>query len=141
MIIGVPKELKNKEYRVAITAAGVHELRAHGHIVVVEAGAGAGSSIPDEEYAHAGAEIVSDAGEVWGRADMVLKVKEPIPAEYRHFREDLTLFAYLHLAAEPELTRALLESGMTALAYETVQEGQALPLLAPMSEIAGRLSV
>jgi alanine dehydrogenase len=141
MIIGVPKEIKNNEFRVAITAAGVHEFRTHGHTVLVEAGAGLGSGITDEEYAIAGAEIVVEADEVWARADMVLKVKEPIKAEYHRFRKGLILFTYLHLAAEPKLTRELINSGVTAIAYETVQEGRTLPLLAPMSEVAGRLSV
>ena len=141
MIIGVPKEIKNNEFRVAITAAGVHEFRTHGHTVLVERGAGLGSGITDEEYAIAGAEIVADADDVWGRADMVMKVKEPIKAEYHRFRKGLILFTYLHLAAEPELTRELINSGVTAIAYETVQEGRTLPLLAPMSEVAGRLSV
>jgi alanine dehydrogenase len=141
MIIGVPKEIKNNEFRVAITAAGVHEFRTHGHTVLVEAGAGLGSGITDEEYAIAGAEIVADPDEVWSRADMVMKVKEPIKAEYHRFRKGLILFTYLHLAAEPELTRELINSGVTAIAYETVQEGRTLPLLAPMSEVAGRLSV
>ena len=141
MIIGVPKEIKNNEFRVAITAAGVHEFRTHGHEVLVERGAGLGSGITDEEYAIAGAEIVAEADDVWGRADMVLKVKEPVKAEYHRFRKGLILFTYLHLAAEPELTQALINSGVTAIAYETVQEGRSLPLLAPMSEVAGRLSV
>ena len=141
MIIAVPKEIKNNEFRVAITAAGVHELKTNGHQVLVEAGAGAGSGISDQEYALSGAEIVQNADEAWTRADMVMKVKEPIASEYRHFRKGLLLFTYLHLAAEPELTKALVESGVTAIAYETVQEGRALPLLAPMSEVAGRLSV
>jgi alanine dehydrogenase len=141
MIIGVPKEIKNNEYRVAITASGVHELVAHGHTVLVEAGAGTGSSIPDSEYAAAGADLLASAQDVWARADMVMKVKEPIASEYGYFRPGLVLFTYLHLAAEPELTAALIRSGVTAIAYETVQEGRALPLLAPMSEVAGRLSV
>ncbi|MFW0774738.1 MULTISPECIES: alanine dehydrogenase [Micrococcaceae] len=141
MIISVPKEIKNNEFRVAITAAGVHEFKANGHDVLVETGAGAGSGISDQEYALAGAEIVQTADEVWARADMVMKVKEPVASEYRHFREGLLLFTYLHLAAEPALTQALVDSGVTAIAYETVQEGRALPLLAPMSEVAGRLSV
>ena len=142
MIIGVPKEIKNNEFRVAITASGVHELRVRGHQVLIEAGAGVGSSIEDAEYVAAGAEIVAGADEVWARAEMVMKVKEPIASEYRHFRDGLVLFTYLHLAAEPELTRALLDSGVTAIAYETVQSANgALPLLAPMSEVAGRLSV
>ncbi|MBJ2121860.1 alanine dehydrogenase [Arthrobacter sp. MSA 4-2] len=141
MIIGVPKEVKNNEYRVAITASGVHEFRTHGHTVLIETGAGTGSNITDAEYRAAGAEILEDADEVWGRADMVLKVKEPIKEEYHRFREGLILFTYLHLAAEAELTRNLLDAGVTAIAYETVQDGRALPLLAPMSEVAGRLSV
>jgi alanine dehydrogenase len=142
MIVGVPKEIKNNEFRVAITASVVHELRSRGHVVLIETGAGAGSRIDDAEYAAAGAEMVATADEVWSRADMVMKVKEPIASEYGHFREGLVLFTYLHLAAEPELTRALLDSGVTAIAYETVQTANgALPLLAPMSEVAGRLSV
>lgn len=141
MIVGVPKEIKNNEFRVAITAAGVHEFRTNGHTVLVERGAGAGSGITDEEYSIAGAEIVNDADAVWARADMVMKVKEPIEAEYHRFRKGLILFTYLHLAAEAELTRELINSGVTAIAYETVQEGRSLPLLAPMSEVAGRLSV
>jgi alanine dehydrogenase len=141
MIISVPKEVKNNEFRVAVTAAGVHELKANGHEILVQAGAGEGSGITDQEYLLAGAEIVHDVDTLWGRADMVLKVKEPIASEYRHFRQGLTLFTYLHLAAEPELTEALLSSGVTALAYETVQTGRFLPLLAPMSEVAGRLAV
>jgi alanine dehydrogenase len=141
VIIGVPKEIKNNEFRVAMTAAGVHEFVAHGHTVLIERGAGVASGIPDDEYHVAGAELVTDAADVWARADMVMKVKEPIASEYRYFRKGLILFTYLHLAAEPELTRALLESGVTAIAYETVQDGRSLPLLAPMSEVAGRLSV
>ena len=142
MIISVPREVKNNEYRVAITVSGVHELRTRGHQVLVETGAGTGSGIADADYVAAGAEIVADADELWARADMVLKVKEPVAAEYHRFREGLVLFTYLHLAAEPELTRALLESGVTAIAYETVQTAdRRLPLLAPMSEVAGRLSV
>ena len=142
MIISVPGEVKNNEYRVAITVSGVHELRTRGHEVLVQTGAGVGSGIPDDAYAAAGAELVDDADELWARAEMVLKVKEPVASEYHRFREGLVLFTYLHLAAEPELTRALLESGVTALAYETVQTAdRRLPLLAPMSEVAGRLAV
>ena len=122
MIIGVPTEVKNNEYRVAITAAGVHEAKLHGHTVLVQAGAGIASGFPDADYEAAGAAIVDTAFEVWARADMILKVKEPITAEYVHFRNGLILFTYLHLAAEPELTIALLESGVTAIAYETVQK-------------------
>lgn len=141
MIIGIPKEIKNNEFRVAITASGVHEFRTRGHQVLVESGAGTGSSISDAEYAGAGATILDSADDVWNQADLILKVKEPVETEYRYFRPDLVLFTYLHLAAAPELTKALLASGMTAIAYETVQEGRTLPLLAPMSEVAGRLSV
>ncbi|MBG6184813.1 alanine dehydrogenase [Arthrobacter sp. CAN_A214] len=141
MIVGVPKEVKNNEFRVAITASGVHEFRSHGHAVLVERDAGLGSNISDAEYLSAGAEIVESADELWQRADMVLKVKEPVEQEYHRFRPGLILFTYLHLAAEPELTRALLDSGVTAIAYETVQDGRSLPLLAPMSEVAGRLAV
>ncbi len=141
MIVAIPKEIKNNEFRVAITASGVHEFKDHGHTVLIETGAGAGSSITDEEYAAAGAELVGTAAELWQRADLVMKVKEPVAAEYGYFRPGLVLFTYLHLAAEPALTAALLESGVTAIAYETVQTGRSLPLLAPMSEVAGRLSV
>lgn len=142
MIIAVPKEVKNNEFRVAITASGVQEFRANGHDVLVQTRAGIGSGISDQEYAAAGAELVDNADDLWARADMVLKVKEPVAAEYHRFREGLILFTYLHLAAEPELTRALIEAGVTAIAYETVQTAtRALPLLAPMSEVAGRLAV
>ncbi|SDM69591.1 alanine dehydrogenase [Cryobacterium flavum] len=142
MIIGVPTEVKNNEYRVAITAAGVHEAKLHGHTVLVQAGAGIASGFSDADYAAAGAAIVETAFEVWASADMILKVKEPITAEYVHFRQGLILFTYLHLAAEPELATALLDAGVTAIAYETVQKAdRSLPLLAPMSEVAGRLAV
>ncbi|MCQ1948666.1 alanine dehydrogenase [Arthrobacter jinronghuae] len=141
MIIGIPKEIKNNEFRVAITASGVHELRSHGHQVLVQSGAGTGSNITDAEYTAAGAQILDSADDVWAQSAMILKVKEPVASEYRHFRPGLILFTYLHLAAEPELTAALLERGVTAIAYETVQRGRSLPLLAPMSEVAGRLSV
>ena len=139
--IGVPKEVKNHEYRVAITPIGVHELVAHGHEVVVEQGAGLGSSIPDEEYVAAGARLLPDADEVWGSADLVLKVKEPVAEEYHRLREGLTLFTYLHLAADKPLTQELLDRKVTAIAYETVQTPRgALPLLYPMSEVAGCLA-
>lgn len=141
MIIAVPREVKNNEFRVAITAAGVHELRSHGHSVLVEQGAGLGSGISDAEYAVAGAEIVCDPEAVWGRADIIMKVKEPVQGEYKYFRKGLILFTYLHLAAEPELTQELMRSEVTAIAYETVQDRGTLPLLAPMSEVAGRLAV
>jgi alanine dehydrogenase len=141
MRVAVPKEIKNNEFRVAITPAGVHDLVRAGHDVLIEAGAGVGSSIPDTEYVAAGASIVSTAAEVWAAADLLLKVKEPIEAEYGYFRPGLLLFTYLHLAAEPALTIALLDAGVTAIAYETVQlPNRALPLLAPMSEVAGRLA-
>src|SRR3712207_6674478 len=140
MRIGVPREVKNNEFRVAITPAGAHDLVERGHSVLVETGAGVGSNIPDQAYAEAGATLVPDADAVWGEVDVVLKVKEPVESEYRYFRPGLVLFAYLHLAAEPELTRALAERGVTAIAYETVQlPSRVLPLLAPMSEVAGRL--
>ncbi len=141
MKVGVPTEVKNHEYRVAITPIGVHELVTGGHEVVVQQGAGVGSSIPDDEYVAAGATIVADPDEVWGSAETVLKVKEPVEEEYHRLREGLTLFTYLHLAADRPLTERLLESGVTALAYETVQlPSGSLPLLYPMSEVAGCLA-
>jgi len=141
MKIGVPKEVKNHEYRVAITPIGVHELVHHGHQVFVQQGAGAGSSIPDEEYAAAGARLVPDADETWGTAELVLKVKEPVAEEYHRLREDLTLFTYLHLAADKPLTEELVAKKVTGIAYETVQLASgALPLLYPMSEVAGCLA-
>ena len=141
MKVAVPTEIKNNEFRVAITPAGVHDLVANGHEVMVQAGAGLGSSITDAEYATAGATILADAPAIWAAADVLLKVKEPIASEYQYFREGLVLFTYLHLAAEPELTHALVAAKVTAIAYETVQlPTRALPLLAPMSEVAGRLA-
>jgi alanine dehydrogenase len=141
MKVGVPSEIKNNEFRVAITPAGVHDLAAHGHSVTVQSGAGLGSSISDDDYRAAGATIAKSATEVWDGAELLLKVKEPIESEYAHFRDDLVLFTYLHLAAEAELTAHLISSGITAIAYETVQlPSRALPLLAPMSEVAGRLA-
>ena len=141
MKVGVPKEVKNHEYRVAITPIGVHELTAHGHEVFVQQDAGEGSSIHDEEYVAAGAKIVGDADEAWGIADMVLKVKEPIAEEYHRLRDDLTLFTYLHLAADKPLTDELLKAKTTGIAYETVQlPSGGLPLLYPMSEVAGCLA-
>ena len=140
MRIGVPKEIKADEYRVALTPAGARELLQRGHEVLVETGAGVGSAFSDETYRAVGATLGS-AEEVWRDAELVLKVKEPLPAEYPLLREGLVLFTYLHLAASEELTRALVESGAACIAYETVEtDGHALPLLAPMSEIAGRLS-
>ncbi len=138
--IGVPKEIKPDEYRVALTPAGARELVQRGHEVVVEASAGVGSAFSDAEYERAGARICS-VDDVWAQADLVLKVKEPIEAEYPRLREGLVLFTYLHIAADAPLTRALVESGITAVAYETVEtDDHRLPLLAPMSEIAGRLA-
>lgn len=142
MIVGVPKEIKNNENRVAITPAGVHALKLDGHTVLVEAGAGLGSGFTDSVYEEAGAQIVPSPADVWGQAGMVMKVKEPLPEEFGYFRQDLTLFTYLHLAPEPELTKALMDSGCTAIAYETVQlPDRSLPLLSPMSEVAGRMSI
>jgi alanine dehydrogenase len=139
--VAVPREIKNHEYRVALTPAGVHELTTHGHDVFVEADAGAGSSISDEEYLAAGAKVLAAADDVWAEGDLVLKVKEPIAAEYPRLRSDQVLFTYLHLAADEPLTKALMAAGTTAIAYETVQlPSGALPLLAPMSEVAGRLA-
>ena len=141
MKVAVPTEIKNNEFRVAITPAGVHELVGNGHEVLVQAGAGLGSSITDEAYKAAGAKIVATAEEAWAAADVLLKVKEPIASEYKYFREGLVLFTYLHLAAEPELTKALVDAKVTGIAYETVQlPTRQLPLLAPMSEVAGRLA-
>ncbi|MGL4339001.1 MAG: alanine dehydrogenase [Rhodoglobus sp.] len=141
MRVAVPREIKDNEFRVAITPAGVQDLVAHHHEVFVETAAGIGSSIPDEEYAAAGARITPDAASTWEHGELILKVKEPIAIEYDYFRKDLLLFAYLHLAAEAELTAALLRASVTAIAYETVQlTSGALPLLAPMSEVAGRLA-
>jgi len=139
MIVGVPAETKEGEHRVALTPDGVRELAAHGHQVVVESGAGDGSSLPDADYLAAGARI-GTADDAWA-ARLVVKVKEPQPAELAYLRPDLVLFTYLHLAAEAEVARALLDRGTTALAYETVQlDGGSLPLLAPMSEVAGRMA-
>jgi alanine dehydrogenase len=141
MRIGVPREVKNNEFRVALTPAGVQELVAHGHDVLVEHDAGVGSALPDPEFTAAGAAIAPTADDVWATADLVLKVKEPIEEEYARLRRDQVLFTYLHLAASRSCTDALLRSGITALAYETVQlPDRSLPLLAPMSEVAGRLA-
>jgi alanine dehydrogenase len=142
MIIGVPKEIKDNEARVSVTPAGVRALTEAGHTVLVETSAGAQSSFPDEEYQDAGAEIVGDAGNVWGNAETVVKVKEPTESEYVYFREGLVLFTYLHLAPLPDLTDKLLNSKVIGIAYETVRDRQGtLPLLTPMSEVAGRMSV
>ncbi len=142
MIVGIPTEIKPDERRVALTPAGAAAFRNHHHRVLIQSGAGVGSGFSDREYSAAGAEIVRSAAAVWKRARMVLKVKEPQHSEFRFLRRDLVLFTYLHLAAEPALARELLRRGTAALAYETVQlEDQSLPLLAPMSEVAGRLAV
>ncbi|OTQ82904.1 alanine dehydrogenase [Bacillus subtilis subsp. subtilis] len=139
MIIGVPKEIKNNENRVALTPGGVSQLISNGHRVLVETGAGLGSGFENEAYESAGAEIIADPKQVWD-AEMVMKVKEPLPEEYVYFRKGLVLFTYLHLAAEPELAQALKDKEVTAIAYETVSEGRTLPLLTPMSEVAGRMA-
>lgn len=141
MVIGVPKEIKTDENRVALTPAGALALSRDGHQVLIEAGAGLGSGFSDAQYREAGATVLPDAAEVWGQAHMVMKVKEPLVEEYRYFRSDLLLFTYLHLAPERELTEALIESGIIAVAYETVQKpDRSLPLLTPMSEVAGRMA-
>src|SRR5881398_235786 len=141
MIIGIPKEIKEQEQRVALLPSAASQLTRRGHSVVVQKNAGIGSGYPDEEYAKAGAEIVDQAKEVFARADMIVKVKEPLDAEFPLLRKGQILFTYLHLAASRELTQALLKSGVTGIAYETIQVNNRLPLLEPMSEIAGRMSV
>ncbi len=141
MKVGVPKEVKNHEYRVAITPAGVHELVRAGHQVLIQQEAGVGSAIPDADFVSAGAEIVPDPDAVWAASELVLKVKEPVAEEYHRMRKGQVLFTYLHLAASRPCTDALLGSGITSVAYETVQAGDGtLPLLAPMSEVAGRMA-
>ncbi|KML26368.1 alanine dehydrogenase [Priestia aryabhattai] len=140
MIIGVPKEIKNNENRVAITPAGVASFVGTGHRVLIENEAGIGSNFTNEDYVKAGAEIVETAADVWAQAEMVMKVKEPLASEYDYFRPGLILFTYLHLAAEPALAKALKDSGVTAIAYETVAVNRTLPLLTPMSEVAGRMA-
>src|SRR5947207_8536436 len=140
MIIGIPKEIKEQEQRVALLPSAASKLTRRGHSVVVQKNAGMGSGYPDEEYVKAGAEIVDQAKEVFTRADMVVKVKEPLEAEFPLLRKGQLLFTYLHLAASKALTEALLRSGVTGIAYETIQINNRLPLLEPMSEIAGRMS-
>ena len=140
MNIGVPKEVKNNEFRVAITPSGVREFVKNGHAVFVEKGAGLGSAIADDDYVSVGATILNTADEVWDKAELILKVKEPIQVEYSRLRKDQVLFTYLHLAASRECTDALIKSGTTAIAYETVEVNGALPLLAPMREVAGRMA-
>ncbi|MDP9371378.1 MAG: alanine dehydrogenase [Chloroflexota bacterium] len=141
MLVGVPKEIKDNENRVALTPAGVGELVHHGHPTLVERGAGIGSGFADAEYEAAGAELIDSHEEVFARAAMIIKVKEPVAAEYGLLRPGQLLFTYLHLAADEPLTRALVERGVTAIAYETVQVDRTLPLLTPMSEVAGRMAV
>jgi len=142
MIIGLPREIKPQEHRVGLTPAGVDALVRAGHQVIVEKGAGEGSGFSDKDYRQAGAQILAEASEVWAEADMVVKVKEPLPIEYDYFKPGLVLFTYLHLAAEPELTKVLAEKQVTAIAYETVElPNGSLPLLVPMSEVAGRMSI
>ena len=140
MIIGIPKEIKEQEYRVSVTPAAAYQLIKRGHQVLVETQAGVGAGFPDAAYAEVGATLVHEHAEVFARADMIVKVKEPLPEEYGLLRRDQLLFTYLHLAANRALTEALMESGVTAIAYETIEVNRRLPLLEPMSEIAGRMS-
>ena len=142
MIVGVPREVKSDEYRVAMLPVGAEELTAAGHTVLVEAGAGTGSGIPDALYEAAGATMLADAASIWERADLIVKVKEPQSSEWPHLRAGQILFTYLHFAADEKLTRAVIESGTTAIAYETIRDAKgSLPLLTPMSEVAGRMSI
>jgi len=141
VIIGIPKEIKNNEFRVSATPSGVHAYVAAGHQVLVEKNAGLGSGISNEDYIKAGAKIIDSADEVWQKADLIQKVKEPIEAEYKRMRRGQILYTYLHLAANKACTQAIIDSGCTAIAYETVEVDGALPLLAPMSEVAGRMSI
>jgi alanine dehydrogenase len=142
VIIGIPKEVKNNEYRVALTPAGAGMLRMAGHQIIVEKGAGEGSGFGDDDYAREGAVLHESAGDVWSGSDMIMKVKEPLPSEYGYFRENLLIFTYLHLAAAGDLAEHLVRSGVTGIAYETIQlPNGGLPLLTPMSEVAGRMSV
>ncbi|HJZ94687.1 MAG TPA: alanine dehydrogenase [Gemmataceae bacterium] len=142
MIVGVPREVKSDEYRVAMIPVGAEELRRSGHRVLVQTGAGQGSGIPDDRYAASGAEIVTDGATIWRQADLVVKVKEPLPDEWSLMRAGQTVFTYFHFAADERLTRAVMNSGITAVAYETIKDAKgALPLLTPMSEVAGRMSI
>lgn len=141
MIIGIPKELKNNEFRVAATPSGVHAYVAADHKVLVEKNAGIGSAISDDDYIAAGAQIIDSADELWQKADLIQKVKEPIEIEYKRMRKGQILYTYLHLAANKACTQAIIDSGITAIAYETVEVDGQLPLLAPMSEVAGRMSI
>jgi alanine dehydrogenase len=141
VLVGIPKEVKNNEFRVSTTPAGVHALVLAGHRVFVEKSAGLGSAITDVDYVKAGATILDTADEVWAKSEMIIKVKEPIAEEYHRMRKGQILFTYLHLAASRECTDAIIKSGITAIAYETVEVNRTLPLLAPMSEVAGRMSI
>lgn len=142
LIIGVPREIKADEYRVAMIPVGVEELTRAGHDVLIQAGAGQGSGIADEDYAAHGAEVVADAGSIWKRADLIIKVKEPLPPEWPMLRSGQMVFTYFHFAADRALTEAVMQSGITAIAYETIRDSQGrLPLLTPMSEVAGRMSI
>ena len=142
MIVGVPKEVKGDEYRVALTPNGVEELTRAGHRVLIQSHAGIGSGITDDEYAACGAEIIAAAADVWRHADLIVKVKEPLPEEWPHLRAGQTVFTYFHFAADEELTHAVMESGIAAVAYETITDARGgLPLLTPMSEVAGRMSI
>ncbi len=142
MIIGVPKEIKSDEYRIAVVPAGVEQLKKHGHTVFIERGAGVGSGIADEDYEQYGAELLPTASEVWARADLICKVKEPLAEEIPHIREGQVVFTYFHFAASRELTEGVRDSGGVAVAYETIEDTQGrLPLLAPMSEVAGKMSI
>ncbi len=142
MIIGIPKEIKEDEYRVGMVPSGAELLKKHGHEILVETGAGEGCRIPDDEYVKAGATILKSAAEIYANAELIIKVKEPLKREYDLMRENQILFAYLHLAPAPELTAALLDKKVIAIAYETIQlQDGSLPLLVPMSEVAGRMAV
>ena len=142
MNIGLPKEVKDNEYRVGLVPAGVHELVADGHTVWVEKGAGVGSGFTDEEFVAAGARLLPTAAEIYARGEMIVKVKEPIEPEYSRLRNGQIIFSYLHLAPMPELTRVLLDARVAGVAYETIRDAEGtLPLLTPMSEIAGRMSI
>jgi len=142
MIIGVPREIKDKEFRVGMVPDGVHALKTKGHTVLIESGAGLGSGITDDEFRTVGAELIKKPGAVYGESDLIVKVKEPLKQEYPYLRQGLLLFTYLHLAPLPELTRVLLDKKVTAIAYETVSlDNEFLPLLAPMSEVAGRMAI
>ena len=140
MNIGVPREIKNNEFRVSLTPAGARELVSNGHTVYIETGAGLGSAISDADFERVGAKILPTADDLWSKSDLILKVKEPISAEYSRMRKNQVIFTYLHLAASKECTEALINSGITAIAYETVEVNGSLPLLAPMSEVAGRMA-